>query len=191
MKVVAFNGSPREKGNTYYLLNVVLKELEKEGIETELIHIGNKLLHGCLGCYQCAKNKNKKCVIESDQVNSYIEKMLMADGIIFGSPVYCSGMSSPLKAFIDRSALVAKMNDDMLKQKVGASVVAVRRCGASSTFSAMNYFFLINQMIIPGSSYWNQGIGREPGDVEKDEEGIRTMITLGKNMAWLLQKIKR
>ena len=191
MKVIAFNGSPHINGNTERLLKVVLNELNKSGIETKILQVGTKHLHGCIGCLKCAENKNKKCILEKDEVNAYIEEMLSADGIIFGSPVYCSGMTSQLKALIDRSSLVAKMNDDMLKGKIGASVVAVRRCGASHTFSSINYFFLISQMIIPGSSYWNQGIGLEPGDVENDKEGIDTMINLGKNMAELLLKTRK
>ena len=189
MKVVAFNGSPRKNGNTHILLETVLAELEKEGIETELVDLGTKPLNGCIACAQCFKNKNKRCVLTHDPVNEYIEKMCEADGIIFGSPTYVSDVSSNLKALMDRAGFVAKANKDMLKRKVGAGVVAVRRCGAAHVFSSINYFFLISEMIVPGSSYWNMAIGRDPGDVKNDAEGMQTMVDLGKNMAWLLKKI--
>jgi multimeric flavodoxin WrbA len=190
MKVVAFNGSPRKGGNTQIMLETVLAELAKEGIETKLIQLGIKPLNGCIACMKCMENKNKKCVINTDKVNEYIQEMLDADGIIFGSPTYVSDLSSNLKALIDRSALVAKANDDMFRRKVGAAVVAVRRCGAAHVFSSINFFFLIGQMIVPGSSYWNMGIGLHPGDVKNDAEGMQTMINLGENMAWLLKKVE-
>jgi multimeric flavodoxin WrbA len=191
MKVVAFNGSPRKDGNTAILIKRVLQVLEKKGIETELIQLGGEHIRGCNACRTCYKTKNKRCVIENDNVNAYIQKMLEADGIILGSPVYFSMMTPELKALIDRAGYVAGANRDMFKRKVGAAVVAVRRAGAISTFDAINHFFLISQMIIPGSSYWNIGIGRKKGDVERDKEGINTMEDLGRNMAWLIKKLKR
>ena len=190
MKVVAFNGSARKDGNTAILLRRVLKVLETEGIETELIQLAGEQIHGCTACGVCFQVKNKQCKIVSDNVNSYIEKMAAADGIILGSPTYFSMMSSEMKALIDRAGFVGRANPDLYKRKVGASVVAVRRAGAIPTLDAMNRFFLISDMIIPGSSYWNLGIGRNRGDVEKDEEGMKTMDELGKNMAWLLKKLK-
>jgi len=189
MKVVAFNGSPRENGNTTILLNTVLEEVRKEGIETELVQLGNKPIRGCVACYKCFKNKNKKCAIDTDILNECIDKMVESDGILLGSPVYFSDVSATMKALIERSGMVARWNDEMFKRKVGAGVMAVRRAGSVHAFSSINYFFLIAQMIIPGSSYWNLAIGREPGEVSKDEEGIQTMKTLGQNMAWLLKKI--
>ena len=189
MKVIAFNGSPREKGNTNILLNTVLQEIAKEGIETELIQLGKKPLSGCIACGMCKENKNKKCVITNDKLNDYIEKMIEADGIILGSPVYFSDLTSNIKSLIDRAGYVTRANGDLLKRKLGAGVVAVRRAGAIHTFDSINHFFLINHMIVPGSSYWNIGIGHNPGDVSKDEEGIKTMENLGKNFAWLLKKI--
>lgn len=189
MKVVAFNGSPRAKGNTYLLLQMVLAELEKEGIKTKLIQLGNKPLRGCIACGKCWQNKDKKCVFNDDAMNEYIQEILDADGVLLGSPTYCSDISTNLNALITRVSFVGKANDDMFKYKVGAPVLAVRRCGSAHAFSTINYFFLISQMIVPGSSYWNMGIGLQPGDVKQDEEGIRTMQNLGKNMAWLLKKI--
>jgi multimeric flavodoxin WrbA len=191
MKVMAFNGSPRTNGNTTILINYVLDELQKEGIETEHYLLAGKEIHGCRACYQCAQNKDRRCNVGSDIVNECIEKMLEADGIILGSPTYFSDLSTEIKALIDRAGLVAKVNNDMFKRKVGAAVVAVRRGGAVHVFSSINYFFLINQMIVPGSSYWNFGVGHDRGDVEKDAEGIGTMKTLGQNMAWLLKKMQR
>ena len=189
MKVIAFNGSPREEGNTYQAIQIVFDELKEEGIETELIQLGGKNIRGCAACYKCFENKDKKCAVRNDDLNDYIDKMLEADGIIIGSPVYFSNVSSEVKALIDRSGLVSKANDDMFKRKVGAAVIAVRRAGGCPTFAAINFFFLISQMIVPGSTYWNLGIGLEPGDIQNDEEGIETFRNLGKNMAWLLKKI--
>jgi multimeric flavodoxin WrbA len=191
VNVTAFNGSARKNGNTAILIKRVLQVLEKKGIETELIQLAGEHIRGCNACRTCYKTKNKRCVIEDDNVNAYIQKMLEADGIILGSPVYFSMMTPELKALIDRAGYVAGANSDMFKRKVGAAVVAVRRAGAIATFDAINHFFLISQMIIPGSSYWNIGIGRKKGDVQNDEEGMETMETLGQNMAWLLKKLKR
>lgn len=189
MKVVAINGSPRREGNTAYLLGRVLQVLGEAGIETELVQLGGKKVQGCLACYKCFERKDQRCHNDSDPINSCVEKMLAADGIVIGSPTYFSNVSTEVKALIDRAGLVAKANDDMFKRKVGAAVVAVRRAGAVNVFSAINYFFTIGQMIIPGSSYWNLGIGREPGEVENDAEGLKTIDTLGENMAWLLQRL--
>ena len=188
-KVVAFNGSARKGGNTAILLGYVLKELEKEGIESELIEMSGAAIHGCLACRECSANKNRRCAQTGDMGNFYIEKMEQADGILLGSPTYVTDVSPEIKALIDRACMVGGANGGLFRRKVGAAVVAVRRAGATHAFDTMNHFFLISEMIVPGSSYWNIGIGREPGDVERDEEGIRTMKTLGQNMAWLLKKV--
>ena len=191
MKVVAFNGSARKDGNTAILIRRVLQVLEAKGIETELIQLAGEQIRGCNACRTCYSTKNKRCIIEDDNVNAYIQKMIEADGIILGSPVYFSMMTPGLKALMDRAFYVARANSDMFKRKVGAAVVAVRRAGGIPTFDAINHFFLISQMIVPGSSYWSIGIGRKKGDVEGDEEGLKTMEDLGKNMAWLLKKTNR
>lgn len=188
MKVVAFNGSGRKDGNTAILIRRVLQVLESEGIETELIQLAGQQIHGCTACKMCQKTQNKQCKIVNDNVNTYIDKMLNADGIILGSPTYFSNVTSEMKAFMDRAWYVSRANDDMFKRKVGAAVVAVRRAGGIATFDTLNHFFLISQMIVPGSSYWNIGVGLNKGDVEKDEEGLQTMDDLGANMAWLLKK---
>ncbi len=189
IKVVALNGSARKGGNTAILLRCVLKELENEGIETELIELSGATIHGCLACRECSKKKDRRCAQKSDMGNALIDKMVEADGILLGSPTYVADITPEIKALIDRACLVSKANGGLFRRKVGAAVVAVRRAGAMHAFDALNHFFLISEMIIPGSSYWNIGIGREIGDVERDEEGIQTMKTLGQNMAWLLKKI--
>jgi multimeric flavodoxin WrbA len=189
MKVVAFNGSARKGGNTAILLGHVLGELAREGIETELVELAGTTIHGCLACRKCSTRKDRRCSQTNDMGNVCIDKMAAADGILLGSPTYVADISPEIKALIDRACLVARANGGMFRRKVGAAVVAVRRAGAIHAFDALNHFFLISEMIIPGSSYWNIGIGREPGEVEKDEEGIQTMHTLGRNMAWLLKKV--
>ncbi len=188
MKVVAFNGSPRRDGNTYALIKHALTELERECITTEIIHLKGPI-QGCIACFQCFEKKNCRCALEEDIINSCIEKMIEADGIILGSPTYFADLTPELKALIDRAGFVGKANGDIFKHKVGAAIIAVRRAGAVHVFDSINHFFLISQMIVPGSSYWNIGIGREEKEVEKDEEGLQTMRVLGQNMAWLLKKI--
>jgi multimeric flavodoxin WrbA len=190
MKVIAFNGSARKDGNTAILINQVFSELEKQDIETEMIQLSSQKVRGCIACYKCFENKDQRCSVKNDIVNDCIEKMLQADGIILASPTYFADVSTELKALIDRAGLVAKANSDMFSRKVGASIVAVRRGGSVHAFDSMNHFFLISQMIIPGSCYWNMGFGLEIGDVEKDDEGLQTMRTLGQNIAWLLKKIR-
>lgn len=189
LKVVAFNGSPRRDGNTSILIDKVLKELKKEGISTEHMHIAGGKLRGCTACYKCFETLNNKCIIECDIINNCIEKMVEADGIILGSPTYFTDVTAEMKALIDRAGFVAKANDDILKRKVGAAVVSVRRAGGVHVFDTLNHFFSINQMITVGSDYWNLGMGLDIGDVQKDTEGLQTMELLGQNMAWLLKKI--
>ena len=189
MKVTAFNGSPRQTGNTSLLIGHVFKALEKEGIETELVQVGGDKIHGCIACYRCFETKDRRCAVTDDCANSCIEKMLTSDGIIIGSPTYFAAMTPETKALIDRCGMVSRANGDMLRRKAGAAVVAVRRGGAINVFDTINHFFTIGQMIITGSNYWNVGIGRNIGDVEQDEEGVNTMQVLGENMAWLLKRI--
>jgi len=191
MKVMAFNGSARKDGNTAILINYVLSELRNEGIETELMQLSGKKIHGCIACYKCMENKDKQCAVKDDIANECIQKMIEADGLILGSPTYFSDVTTEMKALIDRAGFVSRMNDFMFKRKVGAAIVAVRRAGATHVFDTINHLFLGFQMIVPGSMYWNIGIGREKGEVEKDEEGIQTMKVLGQNMAWLLKNLPR
>lgn len=190
MKVVGFNGSARKDGNTAILIRYVFEELEKAGIETELVQLAGKDIHGCRACFKCFNSRDNRCAVNNDILNNCIEKIVGADGVILGSPTYFTDVSAEMKALIDRAGLVAKANADLFRRKVGAAVVAVRRAGSTHVFDSINHFFLISQMIVPGSIYWNMGIGLEKGDVNKDEEGIQTMRVLGENMAWLLKKIK-
>jgi multimeric flavodoxin WrbA len=190
MKVIAFNGSARKEGNTNILLNLVLDELKAEGIETELYHLAGKPIQGCIACFKCFEKKNKQCSVDKDIVNECIRKMDEADGILLGSPTYFADVSAAMKALIERTGMVGRANTGMYDRKVGAAVVAVRRAGAIHVFNSLNYFFTISGMIIPGSTYWNIGIGRQPGEVNNDTEGVQTMKNLGKNMAWLMKKIR-
>ena len=189
MKVVAFNGSARKGGNTAMLIGMVFDELKKEGIETELIELAGKDMHGCIACYGCFANQDKRCAVDNDYMNECIEKILEADGVLIGSPTYFADVTAEIKALIDRAGLVAKANGDLYARKVGAAVIAVRRGGSIHAFDTINHLFTISQMIVPGSNYWNFGIGLNPGDVDDDAEGKQTMQTLGQNMAWLLKKI--
>ena len=189
MKVVAFVGSPRKEGNTVRLVKEVFEALEGEGIETEMIQIGGHVIRGCVACYQCFANKDARCVHDEDMLNMCIAKMQEADGILLASPTYFADVTAEMKALIDRAGFVAKANGNLLRRKVGAAVIAVRRAGAVHAFDTINHFFLIQEMIVPGSIYWNIGIGREKGEVEGDEEGLRTMKVLGENMAWAMKKL--
>lgn len=191
MKVVAINGSPRRDGNTAILIKEVFKVLESHGIETELIQLGNKPVHGCTACLKCKEIQDGKCQIKNDHLNLCLQKMVEADGIIIGSPVYFADVTTEIKALIDVAGYVTRANGFTLKRKIGAAVIAVRRGGALHAFETINNFFLINQMIVPGSSYWNFAFGRNPGEVVNDAEGMQTMQTLGENMAWLLQQVKK
>ena len=165
MKVVAFNGSPRAKGNTAALLDIVIEELQKEGIETEIVQLGGAKIRGCTACMKCFERQDRHCAVGNDVLNSLVDKMSQADGIVIGSPTYFANVSTEVKALIDRAGLVAVANDSMLKRKVGAAVVAVRRAGA------------------------NLGVGLDGQEVTNDEEGVTTMRVLGQNMAWLLKRL--
>ena len=189
MKVIAFNGSPRKEGNTSILLGQVLRELENEKMETELVHLKGPL-RGCIACGKCLERRDGKCAFDADIINSCIKKMTEADGILLGSPTYFSDLTPELKALIDRSGFVAKANGDLLAASSSALPWwLLDGQEPSHVFDSINHFFLISQMIIPGSSYWNIGLGREAGEVERDREGLQTMDTLGKNMAWLINNI--
>ena len=191
MKALAINASARANGNTAILLKHVTDELEKDGIATELVQLGGKKINGCIACYNCFKAKNGRCAVNDDIANECIGKMQDADAIILGSPTYFADCTAAMKALIERAGFVARANSDMFSRKVGAAVVSVRRAGAIHAFDSINHFFTITQMVIVGSSYWNIGIGREKGEVEKDEEGLATMSTLGKNIAWVMKKLNQ
>ena len=186
MKVLAINGSPRPDGNTATALQLALQELELEGIGTELVTIGQKTIRGCLACFRCRERQDRRCAIDGDEVNALIPGMIEADGILFGSPVYYSGINGTMKSFLDRVFFAAGA---AMRHKVGAAVVAVRRSGGSASFDQLNKYFLISQMYVVGSNYWNIIHGLMPGESSQDAEGQQIMQTLGRNMAWLLKLI--
>ncbi|MCU0861329.1 MAG: flavodoxin family protein [Methanomassiliicoccales archaeon] len=190
MKAIAFNGSPREHGNTHAALEIVLQELVKEGIDVELVQMGIEDISGCKACGACGKNKDEKCVIKDDKVNTWIQMIKRADAVIIGSPTYFGGMSSQTKAFVDRVGYVSRSNGNLLRRKVGAAVGVSRRAGNLNTFDEINRFFLISEMIVPGSTYWNVISALKPGETANDAEGVATMQNLGKNIAWLLKSLR-
>lgn len=189
MKVVGVNGSARKGGNTARLVEAVFEPLIEAGIECEMIELAGKEVGGCTACGVCFKEKDRLCHGRDDFGNGVIEAIGEADAVILGSPVYFADVSAEMKALIDRLGYVARANGNMLARKPGAAVIAVRRAGAIHAFDTINHLFLIGEMIVVGSGYWNVGIGHKAGDVEQDEEGLETMRTLGVNMAWLLERI--
>lgn len=189
MRVVAFNGSPRKDGNTAILTDTLLERLQAAGIETEHVQLAGTRLAGCIACLRCRETKDMTCAVKSDVVNSCIEKMVAADGIVIASPVYFADLTANTKALIERAGYVTRGNGGALRRKVGAAVVAVRRGGAVHTFDSINHFFQIGEMVVVGSNYWNFGVGHQIGDVRGDDEGLGTMRVLGDTMAWALHKL--
>ncbi len=189
MKVLAINGSPKKDGNTSFALRVVASELEAAGIETETIHVGGKALRGCVACGRCAETMDGNCVID-DGANEWIAKMIEADGLLLGSPVYYAGVNGTMKSFLDRAFFAASSRCRRMRLKVGASVVAVRRAGASATLDQLNKYLTISEMIVPSSNYWNVIHGMAPTESADDDEGVQTMRVLGRNMAWLMKVIE-
>ena len=187
MNVVAINGSPKKEGNTYHALRMVGSQLEENGIDFEIIHIGNKLVRGCLACGKCSQTKDEKCSTTSDSLNEWIQSMKNADGIILASPVYYAGIPGTMKSFLDRAFYVSGSNGGLFRHKVGAALVAVRRTGGSTTFDSLNHYLTYSEMIMATSNYWNVIHGRTPGEVENDSEGVQIMNVLGNNIAWLLK----
>ncbi len=189
MFVLAINGSPRKDGNTKQILDVVLNELHSSGWETELVSLSQRQVRGCTACLLCKKNANNKCVIQDD-FNEIFSKMLQADAIIIGSPTYFADVTSEVKALIDRTGYVAIANGNVLRGKIGAAAIAVRRGGATHAFDTINHLYQISRMIIPGSTYWNMVYGLKPGDALNDSEGINNMVHLGKVINWLAKSLK-
>lgn len=185
MFALAINGSPRKGGNTETLLRRVLDPLAAAGWQTELVRVGGKPIEGCKACYNCWEKRDLQCIFADDIFNEIMLKMVKADALILGTPTYFTGITPELKALVDRSGFVALANDRVFRGKIGAAVVAVRRAGATHAFDTINHMFLMSQMIVPGSTYWNLGIGLEKGDVDKDDEGLRNMRNLGETIAWL------
>jgi multimeric flavodoxin WrbA len=184
MKVLLVNGSPRERGCTFTALSEAAGALAKNGIETELFHIGKGPFYGCLGCHACGGLG--KCVLEDDPCNSLVEKAGTADGFIFGSPVYYAGANGALCAILDRAFF---SGGRAFTGKPGAAIVSCRRGGAGSAFDRLNKYFTISQMPVVSSQYWNAVHGNSPEEVRRDEEGLQIMRTLGANMAWLLKSL--
>jgi len=189
MKVIAFNGSARKDGNTSILVNTVLNVLQNEGIETEHVSLAGRQISGCIACYRCFREPGRCHQKDDGFINEAIHKIAQSQGVILASPVYFADVTANMKALMERTGMVARAAGDMFRRKVGAAVVAVRRGGAVHTFDSLNHYFLIAQMIVVGSIYWNLGRGLEPGDVNNDEEGLRTMRILGENMAWVIKKL--
>ncbi|WP_372809086.1 flavodoxin family protein [Pontiella sp.] len=190
MKVVGFNGSPHENGNTARAMNYVFGALENAGIETEMVHVGKERLHGCTACQACVKSQDACCVFKDDPVNGWIRKMVEADGILLGSPVHFSGVAGTMKSFLDRAFFVSSVNGGLLRHKVGASVAAVRRSGGVPTVDGLDKFLSYSEMIMPTSNYWNVAHGLAPGEIEQDAEGVQIMEVLGRNMAWIMKLIE-
>jgi multimeric flavodoxin WrbA len=187
MRVVAINGSPNKNGNTHQALTMVGAKLQENGVDFEIIHIGNKAIRGCIACGLCRKNQDEKCSITTDVVNEVVQQMKNADGIILGAPVHYSGIPGTMKSFLDRSFYVAGSNGGLFRNKVAAAVVAVRRTGGSSTLDQLNHFLTYSEMILATSNYWNVIHGRAEGEALQDSEGVQIMEVLGNNMAWLLK----
>jgi multimeric flavodoxin WrbA len=187
MKVIAINGSPKKEGNTWHALNLVGHELMAQGIEFEILHIGHKNIHGCTACGKCAENRDEQCSIKNDGLNTVIPTIKAADGIIIASPVYYSGIAGTMKCFLDRLFYVSGANGNLMKHKVAAAVVAVRRSGGSSTLDALYHYLTYAEMLVATGNYWNVIHGRSPGEVLQDGEGAQVMRVLGRNMAWLLK----
>lgn len=191
MKALAINGSPRKGGNTEILLRKVLEPLAAAGHRTDYLQVGGTRIRGCTACGACGRMKNKRCVIEDDVFNLAFAKMLEADAIVIGSPVYFADVTAETKALIDRAGRVARTNGGLLWRKIGAAAVAARRGGAIHAVDAIHHLFLANQMVVPGSTYWNFALGREPGDVLADEEGLANMRDLGEQIAWLFGLLEK
>lgn len=185
MKVLLINGSPKAEGCTYTALCEVAKELEKEGIEAEIFHVGKKPIRGCMACGGCS-NGTGKCAFDDDTVNIALEKAKEADGFVFGSPVHYAGASGQITSFLDRFFYAG----EGFQYKPGAAIVSCRRGGSTAAFDQLNKYFTISSMPIVSSQYWNMVHGNTPEEVRQDLEGMQTMRTLGKNMAWLLKCIQ-
>ena len=187
MKVTAINGSPRKEGNTHHALERIGERLEAEGIEFEILHIGDKAIRGCIACGECRKRKDGTCVFKDDPVNDAVRKMANSDGIVLASPVYYSGVAGTMKSFLDRCFFVAGSNGNLFRHKVGAAVVAVRRSGGSSTLDSLNHYLTYSEMVVATSNYWNVVHGSQPGEMERDAEGVQIVEVLAGNLAWVLK----
>lgn len=188
MKALAINGSPRKGGNTETLLTRCLAKLAENGIETELAQIGGSGIRSCTACGYCHQAKEGRCAITDDCFQEFFGKMLEADIIVVGSPVYFGSATPDLMCLLDRAGYVGYPSG-MFARKIGGPVTVARRAGQNFTYAQLLYWFTINGMIVPGSTYWNVGFGREKGEVEKDEEALRTVDNFAENLSWLAKKL--
>lgn len=189
MKVLGISGSPRRGGNTDIIVQTALDVLAAEGIETEFLSLADRPVKPCTGCLGCATAEGVRCVQEDPAFEGMVERFIAADGILVGSPVYFGSATPQTMSLLDRVGYVSRQNNNFLRRKVGAAVVVARRAGQNFTFAQLNYFFLLSEMIVPGSTYWNVAFGRGKGEVAADTEGIETVKTLARNMAWLMKKL--
>jgi multimeric flavodoxin WrbA len=189
MRVLGISGSPRRGGNTDILIQTAFEVLNQEGIETELVSLADRPVKPCMACGGCFRTNEIRCVQEDPAFEGILEKFAQAQGILVGSPVYFGSATPQTMALLDRVGYVNRAHRELLRRKVGASIVVARRAGQNFTFAQLNYFFLIAEMIVPGSTYWNVAVGREKGEVRGDAEGLDTVRNLAANMAWLMKKL--
>ncbi len=189
MKVLGISGSPRRGGNTEILIRAALDVLAEEGIETDFLSLADRPIKPCRACEGCSSVDRPRCVQEDPAFEGIIERFIEADGILVGSPVYFGSATPQLMAMLHRVGYVARRHVNFLQHKVGAAVVVGRRAGQNFTFAQLNYFFLLSEMIVPGSTYWNVAVGHQKGEVTNDAEGIKTVKNLARNMAWLIKKL--
>jgi multimeric flavodoxin WrbA len=189
MRVLGISGSPRRGGNTDTLILSALDVLANEGIETEFLSLADRPVRPCVACGGCFRSETMRCVQDDPAFEGVIEKFAAADGILVGSPVYFGSATPQVMSLLDRVGYVGRRHPHLLRRKVGAAIVVARRAGQNFTFAQLNYFFLIAEMIVPGSTYWNVAFGREKGEVLNDQEGMQTVKNLAGNMAWLLKKL--
>ena len=190
MKAIAVCGSPRKAGNTEMLLNKCLSKLSAAGIKSELINLRGKKINPCIACGVCRKKQDKTCAVKNDDFNPILEKMLDADIIITGSPVYFGSATPETMALLDRAGYVSRSNDHLFSRKVGGPVVVARRAGQNFTYAQLMMWYIINNMIVVGSTYWNVAFGFRPGDSANDEEGVKTVEQFAENLIWLSEKLK-
>jgi multimeric flavodoxin WrbA len=191
MRVLGISGSPRSGGNTDLLIHSALATLAAEGIESDFLSLADRRIQPCLACGGCFKSDTIRCVQEDPAFDDVLERFAAADGILVGSPVYFGSATPQVMALLDRVGYVGRRHPQLLRRKVGAAIVVARRAGQNFTFAQLNYFFLISEMIVPGSTYWNVAFGRDKGEVANDTEGMETVKTLARNMAWLMKKLEK
>jgi multimeric flavodoxin WrbA len=188
MHAIAISGSPRKKSNSEILLRRCLDGLGRQGIAGELVTLRDKTIKGCRACETCRKHQDKRCNTRDDDFHPVFEKMLAADIIVVGSPVYFGSAAPELMALLDRAGYVSKVNGGLLSRKLGGPIAVARRAGHNFTYAQLLFWFMINDMIVPGSSYWNVGLAREPEKIQDDQEALATVDRFAENLAWLADK---